>query len=464
MTIYNIVKTVPQEIFRAYDIRGIVNEGLTPDNVYTIGLAIGSEAIKRGIAKLAVGRDGRISGPELLKALEAGILASGCDTVNIDEVTTPILYYMAANMESGSGIMLSGSHNPPNYNGIKMVLGGKALYEEDIQDLYKRIINQDFTFGTGKAEEAPIIDNYIQRIVSDVKLAKPIKVVIDCGNGVGGKVAPELFRALGCDVTELYCEVDGNFPNHHPDPSVPKNLVDLIALVKEKKADLGLAFDGDADRVGIVTEDGEIIASDRLLMLLAIDFLTRHPGTTILFDVKCTRHLATQIAKHGGVPMMYKTGHSLVKAKMQELGTLLAGELSGHIFIKERWFGFDDGLYVAARFLELLAKSDKTCSEIFRELPNSMNTPELKIAISEAQKFTFMQKLVESAKFPGGTVNSIDGLRVDYADGFGLIRPSNTTPMLVLRFEGDTEEALVRIENTFKTQILALDASLQWPI
>jgi len=353
MATYNIVKTVPQEIFRAYDIRGIVDEGLTPNNVYTIGLAIGSEAIKRGITKLAIGRDGRISGPELLKALEAGILASGCDTVNIDEVTTPILYYMAANMESGSGIMLSGSHNPPNYNGIKMVLGGKALYEEDIQDLYKRIINQDFTFGTGKAEEAPIIDNYIQRITADIKLAKPIKVVIDCGNGVGGKMAPELFRALGCDVTELYCEVDGNFPNHHPDPSVPKNLVDLIALVKEKQADLGLAFDGDADRVGIVTEKGEIIASDRLLMLFAIDFLTRHPGMTVIFDVKCTRHLATQIAQHGGVPMMYKTGHSLVKAKMQELGTLLAGELSGHIFIKERWFGFDDGLYVAARFLEL---------------------------------------------------------------------------------------------------------------
>ena len=371
---------------------------------------------------------------------------------------------MAEVMESGSGIMLSGSHNPPNYNGIKMVLGGKALYEEDIQNLYKRIIAQDFTFGAGKAEAASIIDNYIHRITEDVKLAKPIKVVIDCGNGVGGKVAPQLFRAMGCDVTELYCEVDGNFPNHHPDPSVPKNLVDLIALVKEKKADLGLAFDGDADRVGIITEKGEIIASDRLLMLFAIDFLTRHPGITILFDVKCTRHLATQITQHGGVPMMYKTGHSLVKAKMQELGTLLAGELSGHIFIKERWFGFDDGIYVAARFLELLAKSNKTCNEIFAELPNSMNTPELKINIPEAQKFAFMQKLVASAKFPGGVVNKIDGLRVDYSDGFGLIRSSNTTPVLVMRFEGDTEEALKRIENTFKQQILALDASLQWPI
>ena len=464
MTTYNIVTTIPQEIFRAYDIRGIVNEGLTPDNVYTIGLAIGSEAIKCGITKLAVGRDGRISGPELLQALEAGILASGCDTVNIGEVTTPILYYMAANMPSGSGIMLSGSHNPPNYNGIKMVLGGKALYEEAIQDLYRRIIKQDFTFGTGSAEQAAIIDKYVQHITSDVKLAKPLKVVIDCGNGVGGKVAPALFRALGCEVVELYCEVDGNFPNHHPDPSVPKNLVDLIALVKEQHADLGLAFDGDADRVGIVTETGEIIASDRLLMLFAIDLLTRHPGATIIYDVKCTRHMATQIAQHGGVPMMYKTGHSLVKAKMQELGTLLAGELSGHIFMKERWFGFDDGLYVAARFLELLAGSNQTCGGIFAQLPNSINTPELKIAIPEAQKFVFMQQLSANAKFPGAVVNYIDGLRVDYPDGFGLIRPSNTTPVLVLRFEGETQEALVRIEDAFKTQILALDASLQWPI
>lgn len=460
---YKCVGSIPKEIFRAYDIRGIVDETFTDDNIYTIGLAFGSEVLERGQNKIAVGRDGRLSGPRLSKALIAGILASGCNVIDIGEVTTPILYYMAAIMDSHSGVMLSGSHNPPNYNGIKMVIDGDTLYGETIQNLYKRIIGQNFKFGAGKSTPTPIIDDYVQRVVSDVKLEKPLKIVIDCGNGVGGIVAPTLFRELGCDVTGLYCEVDGNFPNHQPDPSVPKNLDDVVKAVKEKGADAGLAFDGDADRVGVVTEKGEIIAADRLLMLFALDLLTRHPGETITFDVKCTKHLADQIAKHGGKPQMYKTGHSLIKAKMKENDSLLAGELSGHMFIKERWYGFDDGVYVGARFLEILAKSGKTCSELFAEIPNSVNTPELKIPVAEDKKFPLMERIVKETSFPGGNISTIDGIRVDYDYGFGLVRPSNTSPYLTMRFEGNTEMDLDRIKALFKEQLLKIDPKLQLP-
>lgn len=464
MTNYEVVKSISKEIFRAYDIRGVVDETFTKNNIYTIGLAIGSEALERGQHTIAAGRDGRLSGPELLQALIAGILASGCNVINIGEVTTPVLYYATAVMESQSGVMLTGSHNPPNYNGIKIVIDGETLSEAAIQNLYQRIIKPNFKFGSGEVKQVPIIDDYVSRVVGDVKLSRPLKVVIDCGNGVGGKIAPELFRKLGCEVLELYCEVDGHFPNHHPDPSVPKNLEELIAVVKAEKADVGLAFDGDADRVGVVTETGEIIAADRLLMLFAIDLLSRHPGSTIIYEVKCTKHLATQITDHGGVPLMYKAGHSLIKAKMREIGALLAGELSGHMFIKERWFGFDDGVYVAARFLEMLAKAEKKCSEIFAQLPNSVNTPELKINIAEERKFQFMEKLIQHADFPGGKINTIDGLRVDYSNGFGLIRPSNTTPCLIMRFEGDTPEDLEHIKQVFKELLLRMDANLQLPI
>lgn len=461
---YKIVKSIPREIFRAYDIRGIVDETFTDDNIYTIGLAIGSEVLARGRHEIVVGRDGRISGPRLLQALIAGILASGCKIINVDEVTTPVLYYAAATMNSESGAMLSGSHNPPNYNGIKIVIGGETLYGEDIQKLYQRIVQGDFTFGQGTFEKIDIIGDYKQKIVSDVKLVRPLKVVVDCGNGVGGLVAPSLFRSLGCEVQELYCEVDGNFPHHQPDPSVPENLQELIVTVKKEHADLGLAFDGDADRVGVITNQGEIITADRLLMFFAIDLLSRYPRATIIFDVKCTRHLADQITKHGGVPLMYKTGHSLIKAKMRETGALLAGELSGHMFIKERWFGFDDGIYVAARFLEMLSKSNKSCSEIFAELPDSVNTPELKIPIAEEEKFKFMERLVADAKFPGGKVNTIDGVRVDYPNGFGIVRPSNTSPYLVMRFEGDRAQDLKQIQDIFKQEILKLNPKLLLPI
>lgn len=463
MANYSIVTTIPKEIFRAYDIRGIVNETLTPNAVYTIGLALGSFAGERNVNVIAIGRDGRVSGPELLQALEAGILASGCDVINIGEVTTPILYYMATIMQTQSGAMLSGSHNPPNYNGIKMVIGGETLYQDTIMELYNKIVVEDFRFGVGKAQNYAIIDEYETRILDDIKLGRKLKVVVDCGNGVGGKVAPDLIRKLGCEVIELYCEVDGNFPNHQPDPAVPANLRDIVAKVQAENADVGLAFDGDADRVGVITEKGEIIEADRLLMLFAIDLLSRHPGATVTYDVKCSRHLAELIKYYGGVPLMYKTGHSLIKAKMKEIDGLLAGELSGHMFIKERWFGFDDGIYVGCRFLEMLAKGKQTVSEMFAKIPQSLNTPELKLPIAEAEKFNFMDQLQKSAQFPSGVINTIDGLRVDYEDGFGLIRPSNTSPYLILRFEAENQAAMQRIQNEFKHNILALRTDLQIP-
>lgn len=464
MTIdYNIATDIPAEIFRAYDIRGIVDQTFIPNNIYTIGIAIGSELQDRGKKQLAIARDGRLSGPSLLSALEAGLMASGCDVVNLGEVTTPILYYATATMDFHSGVMLTGSHNPPEYNGIKMVLAGETLYGEAILKLHQRITTNNLKSGQGKTTHLDLIETYLKRILSDVKLAKPLKIVIDCGNGVGGKVAPQLFRKLGCQVIELFCNVDGHFPNHHPDPSIPKNLQDLIAAVKKNNADIGFAFDGDADRIGVITNQGEIIGPDRLMMFLAIDLLSRFPGAVIPFDVKCSRYLAEQITQHGGKPLMYKTGHSLIKAKMKEIHALLAGEYSGHIFMKERWYGFDDAIYVAARLTEIIAQSQQTSSERFATLPSSINTPELKITMADDKKFGFMEKLVNEANFADGKVTTIDGIRVDFTDGFGLIRPSNTTPALILRFEGDNEAALKRIENIFKQQLLALDSSLELP-
>lgn len=462
---YNLITTdMPQSIFRAYDIRGIVDETLTTDITYTIGIAIGSEAQKRGSKSVIIGRDGRLSGPKLLAALSCGIRASGCDVINIGEAPTPVLYYATNILNSDSGVVITGSHNPPDYNGIKMVLAGETLSGEAIQKLYQRTIAKDFSTGQGKETIYPnIIDEYIERVVSDVKLAKPLKIVIDCGNGVGGKVAPTLFKRLGCEVIPLFCEVDGTFPNHHPDPSVIKNLQDLIKAVDEKKADIGLAFDGDADRLGVVTNHGKIILPDRLLMYLALDLLTRHPGAIIAYDVKCTSHLATEIAKHGGKPLMTCTGHSLVKAKMKEVGALLAGEFSGHTFIKERWYGFDDGIYTAARILELVSQDNRSSDAIFAALPDSINTPELKIAVTEENKFVLMDEIVKNLKIEQAQIIAIDGLRADFTDGFGLIRASNTTPYLIMRFEAENETALKRIQDTFREKLLAIDATLQLP-
>jgi phosphomannomutase/phosphoglucomutase len=460
---FNKRMKISPSIFRAYDIRGVVQETLTPDAVYAIGQAIGSEALARGQQQVVIARDGRLSGSKLSAALRDGLLASGRDVIDIGAVPTPVLYFAAHTLGTHSGVMLTGSHNPPEYNGLKIVLNGETLAEEAIQSLYQRIVDNDFTQGQGHYETRDIVPDYISRITSDLRLARSLKIVIDSGNGIAGAVAPKLFRALGCEVVELFCEVDGRFPNHHPDPGQPENLQDLTHSVLAHQADIGLAFDGDGDRLGVVTDNGEIIWPDRQMMLYAEDVLKRNPAATILYDVKCTRHLASVIDTLGGKPLMWKTGHSLIKAKMRETGALLAGEMSGHIFFKERWFGFDDGLYTAVRLLEILAADKRSASEIFKTLPNSVNTPELKLPMDDARKSDFMTELQQQAQFPQAVLNTIDGLRVDFSDGWGLIRQSNTTPCLVLRFEADTTEGLQRIQALFRTQLLALDAQLALP-
>lgn len=457
------MQTISPSIFRAYDIRGIVNETLTPDGVHAIGQAIGTEAQKRGQKQVVIARDGRLSGPVLSLALKEGLLNSGCDVIDIGAVPTSVLYFATHTLHTQSGVMLTGSHNPPDYNGLKIVIAGETLAEETIQALYQTIIDGTFSHGRGQYETYDIVPEYMRTITQDIQMARPLRVVIDSGNGIAGGVAPALFLALGCDVIELFCEVDGYFPNHHPDPSQVENLQDLIKTVKEYQADIGLAFDGDGDRLGVVTDKGEIIWPDRQMILYARDVLSRNPGATILYDVKCSRHLGAAIAQQGGEPLMWKTGHSLVKAKMRETGALLAGEMSGHIFFKERWFGFDDGLYTAARLLEILAADSRSTSEVFQELPDSVNTPELKLAIDDHRKFDFILQLQQQAQFPEATISLIDGLRVDFNDGWGLVRPSNTTPCLVLRFEADTSSGLARIQSLFREQLLAIDDQLDLP-
>lgn len=449
-------------IFKAYDIRGIVDQTLTEEAVYWIGRAIGSEAAERGEEHIYVARDGRLSGPKLVAALSRGLMESGRNVTDLGMVPTPVLYYAAYALGSGSGIMLTGSHNPPEYNGLKMVLGGTTLSGPDIQALRSRIENQQFTEGNGQQDGDEVVEQYIERIRSDIKLSRPMKVVIDCGNGVPGAVAPALMRALGCEVTELFCEVDGNFPNHHPDPSQPENLVDLEKAVKAQGADIGLAFDGDGDRLGIVTPTGNIIWADRQMMLYARDVLSRNPGAKIIFDIKCTTNLPKVIQAAGGEPIMWKTGHSFIKAKLKESGGLLAGEMSGHIFFKERWYGFDDAMYTAARLLEILSKDGRPVDEIFNELPDNVNTPELKLHTAEGENHPLVDKLVAAANFGDATLTTIDGLRVDFADGFGLVRASNTTPCLVFRFEAENAAALTRIQDDFRKLVLsqAPDAEL----
>ncbi|SCZ85753.1 phosphomannomutase/phosphoglucomutase [Nitrosomonas mobilis] len=448
------MNSIPHEIFKAYDIRGIVATALTPAAVELIGQAIGSEARARKLGTIAIGRDGRLSGPILTQALTNGIRKSGVDVIDVGMVATPMLYFAAYELCDYSGVMVTGSHNPPEYNGLKMVLGGETLAAEAIQALRHRIEKQDFTLGQGSYRQQEIGERYLLRITSDIKLARPVKLVVDCGNGVAGAFAPELYRRLGCEVTELFCEVDGTFPNHHPDPSVPENLRDVIHALETTDADIGFAFDGDGDRLGVVTKDGRIIYADRQLMLFAADVLSRNPGGQIIFDVKCTRNLAPWIEDHGGVPVMWKTGHSFIKAKLKETGALLAGEMSGHIFFKERWYGFDDGLYAGARLLELLSK-EKDLGATLNALPDSLNTPELQIRLAEGENHTLIAQLQREASFPNADrVITIDGLRVEYPDGFGLIRASNTTPVAVLRFEAKDEAALKRIQQDLRQCIL----------
>lgn len=450
-------------VFKAYDIRGIVGKTLTAQSMMLIGKALGSEAIGRGLDKIAFARDGRLSGPELGGALVKGLQSAGMNVLDVGMVPTPVLYYAAVEMAEGSGVMLTGSHNPPEYNGVKMVLGGETLSGDAIQSLRERIQNEDFTRGNGEYKTHVISNEYIQRIVTDVKLKRKLKVVIDCGNGVAGAIAPKLYNSLGCEVIELYSEVDGHFPNHHPDPSRPENLRDLIETVRAQNADLGLAFDGDGDRLGVVSANGGIIWPDRLMMLFAADVLSRNHGAQIIYDIKCSNNLTKVIWEKGGEPLMWKTGHSLIKAKMQQSGALLAGEMSGHIFFKERWYGFDDGLYSGARLLEIVAADPRPAHEIFASLPDAVNTPELNVSMAEGEHFKFMDAMLDKADFDNANVTMIDGIRADYEDGWGLVRASNTTPCLVLRFEAQTEEALKRIQEEFRTVMLAINPSLKLP-
>jgi len=447
---------LPPEIFKAYDIRGIVGRTLTPEIVEPIGRAIGSEARARGGTKLAIGYDGRLSGPSLAAALARGVQAAGVSVIEVGRVTTPMVYFAAHHLKTGSCVAVTGSHNPPEYNGLKIVVQGETLSGEQIQDLRRRVEVNDLATGAGGFERQDIARAYLDRVTGDVKLARPMKIVVDSGNGIPGASAPGILRALGCEVIELYSEVDGDFPNHHPDPSKPENLADLIRTVKQAGAELGLAFDGDGDRLGVVTRHGSNIYPDRQLMLFARDILARHPGAPIIYDVKCTQRLAAVVRESGGVPLMWKTGHSLVKAKLRETGAPIAGEMSGHIFFKERWYGFDDATYTAARLLEILGRSSDP-SAVLDSLPTSHSTPELNVPCAEGEHHRVIDELRKTARFDGAReVVTIDGLRAEYEDGFGLVRASNTTPVLVLRFEGHTPEALQRIQSQFMALLHAV--------
>lgn len=453
---------ISASIFKAYDIRGVVPSTLDPEVAEALGKAFGSAARAAGEKAVAVGRDGRLSGPSLSEALIKGLVATGVEVIDIGAVTTPMLYF-AAHTLCTSGIQVTGSHNPKDYNGFKMVLAGRAIYGDEIQGLRKVMEADSAKLAPGgSVRKVDVTEAYTKRITGDIKLARPLKIVVDSGNGIAGASAPAILRAIGCEVTELFSEVDGNFPNHHPDPSKPENLKDLIAALKTGDAELGLAFDGDGDRLGIVTKDGNNIFPDRQMALFSQDVLSRVPGGTIVFDVKCSQRLAPAIEAAGGKPMIFKTGHSLIKAKMKEIDSPLGGEMSGHIFFKERWFGFDDGTYAGCRLLEILSKSPNA-SDVLNALPTSFSTPELNVKCAEGEPHSVVEELVKTATFAApAKVSTIDGLRVDWPDGFGLIRASNTTPVLVLRFEGQTDAALQRIENEMLTLLKSVkpDATL----
>ncbi|KFN49587.1 hypothetical protein P873_10565 [Arenimonas composti TR7-09 = DSM 18010] len=453
-------------IFRAYDIRGIVGKTLDAETARLIGQAIGTVMHKQDAKTIVVGRDGRLSSPQMAAALIEGLQAAGRDVIDIGEAPTPVTYFAAYQLRAGSCVSVTGSHNPPDYNGFKIVVEGETLAGDAIQDLYERIAENKLHAARdpGLVTRRDVADDYVQRIAGDIQIERRLRVVIDCGNGIAGAIAPRLLTEIGADVEELYCEVDGTFPNHHPDPSEPDNLHDLIQVVKRTGADLGLAFDGDGDRLGVVTRDGEMIFPDRLLMLFAADVLERNPGACVIYDVKCTGHLAMHILRHGGSPLMWKTGHSLIKAKMRETEAELAGEMSGHFFFRERWYGFDDGIYAAARLLEILSSRPETPQEIFDTLPKGVSTPELKIPMAEeGAQYDFIDRFLSVAKFDGARIATIDGLRADWPDGWGLVRASNTTPVLVLRFDARDGDALERIKSAFREQLLAVDPELQLP-
>ena len=449
---------LPAEIFRAYDIRGIAGRTLTPEIVRAIGRALGAMA-----TRFAIGRDGRHSGPLLADALAQGMNEAGADVIDIGMAPTPVTYFAAHHLGCGSCVSVIGSHNLPDYNGLKMVVDGHTLSGEEIQAVRRKAEAAPAPRAPGRRSGASVLDAYVERIVGDVKLARSMRIAVDCGNGVAGMIAPRLFRALGCEVEELYCDVDGDFPNHHPDPSHLENLVDLIARVKAGGSELGFAFDGDGDRLGVVTKDGEVIFPDRQLMLFAADVLSRNPGAQIIYDVKCTRLLAPWIERHGGRPLIWKTGHSLIKAKLAETGAPLAGEMSGHTFFKERWYGFDDALYAGARLLEILSRAADG-NAVLKALPNAPSTPELNWKLAEGEPHALVAKLQAAKPFPGAkSILTIDGVRVEYTDGFGLARASNTTPVVVLRFEADTEAALARIQQVFRAALQPLKPDAPLP-
>nr|3UW2_A Chain A, Phosphoglucomutase/phosphomannomutase family protein [Burkholderia thailandensis E264] len=462
---------ISQSIFKAYDIRGVIGKTLDADVARSIGRAFGSEVRAQGGDAVVVARDGRLSGPELVGALADGLRAAGVDVVDVGMVPTPVGYFAASVPLALSGgerrvdscIVVTGSHNPPDYNGFKMVLRGAAIYGDQIQGLYKRIVDARFETGSGSYEQYDVADQYVERIVGDIKLTRPLKLVVDAGNGVAGPLATRLFKALGCELVELFTDIDGNFPNHHPDPAHPENLQDVIAKLKATDAEIGFAFDGDGDRLGVVTKDGQIIYPDRQLMLFAEEVLSRNPGAQIIYDVKCTRNLARWVREKGGEPLMWKTGHSLVKAKLRETGAPLAGEMSGHVFFKDRWYGFDDGLYTGARLLEILARVADP-SALLNGLPNAVSTPELQLKLEEGENVKLIDKLRADAKFDGADeVVTIDGLRVEYPDGFGLARSSNTTPVVVLRFEATSDAALARIQDDFRRALKAAKPGANLP-
>ena len=453
---------VPPEIFKAYDVRGIVETALTPQVTELIGQAIGSEGRERGVKAIAIGRDGRLSGPALASALARGIQAAGVDVIDVGMVATPMLYFATYHLGTLSGVSVTGSHNPPEYNGLKVMLAGDTLSGEAIQGLRQRIESGNLATGKGSYSTRDVREDYLQRITSDVKLTRPLHIIVDCGNGVPGATAPELFRRLGCKVTELYCDVDGTFPNHHPDPSDPHNLQDVISTL-EREGDIGFAFDGDGDRLGVVTKSGKIIYPDRQLMLFAADVLERNPGAEIIFDVKSTRNLYSWIRERGGKPTMWKTGHSFIKKKLKDTGAPLAGEMSGHTFFKERWYGFDDAMYAGARLLEILSRSPDV-GAVLEQLPDAVSTPELQVKTAEGENYTLIDDLKKTARFEGAEdLITIDGLRVEYKDGFGLARPSNTTPTIVLRFEADSDTALKRIQQDFRRALTAIKPDIKLP-
>ena len=452
--------TLDSGIFRAYDIRGITTQNLTEDVVYWIGRSFATVALAEGQQTAVVGRDGRLSSPGLEKALSRGLCEGGMNVISVGLVPTPLLYFATHELKTGTGIMITGSHNPPEYNGLKMMIGGVTLAEDRIQTLLHHLRHNTLSEGSGQVSTANIEPDFIAKMLPICELSRPLDVVVDCGNGVAGGIAPNIIEALGCNVTPLFCEVDGNFPNHHPDPAEPENLQDLIAKVKETGADIGLAFDGDGDRVGVVTPTGNIIWPDKLMMFFAEDICRRNPGETVIFDVKCSRYLPEVIREAGGIPLMWKTGHSHIKAKIKETNAPLAGEFSGHLCIVENWYGFDDAIFAAGRLLQLLSQTDANADECFAKYPQTVTTAEIKIQTTEEHKFAVMQALADTGDFGDGVLTDIDGIRVDFNNGWGLIRPSNTSPVLSLRFEADTQSVLIDIQKLFQTELQKVDSSL----